>query len=408
MQNLTPQEIQEVYQRIRPFVRRTPTIQSLFHSKKYGAKIALKLENLNVTGSFKIRGATNAILCADPNLTRNGIIAASAGNHAQGVAYSCKKNGLKATIFMPEGTPFVKTKRTRDLGAEIVLQGETYDEAYAAAIAMRDEKDMFMVHPFADLNVIQGQATIGLEIIEQNPNVGVIVVPIGGGGMISGIAAYVKALNPHVKIIGVQTESYPAMKESFDSGKITSTNRLPTIADGIAVKSVNSLNLDIIKKHVDRIITVNENEIAESIMELMEQNRIVAEGAAATSIAALAYLDQEIAAANAENKEIISVICGGNIDVNLLSKIVNRGLIHSGRLMQVKVGIKDRPGALASLLRSLADLKANILQVHHQRVFGNRNFKDVDVDLELEVTDFEHQDMISKALKSSGYTIESA
>lgn len=406
MHTLTAEEIQTVYQKILPYIRKTPTIDSIYHSKKYKAKIALKLENLNITGSFKIRGASNAILSADPELVKNGIVAASAGNHAQGVAYACKKQGIKATVFMPLGTPFVKTNRTRSMGADIVIEGETYDDAYAAALELRDKNNMFMVHPFADLNVIKGQGTIGIELLEQVPDIGAVIVPIGGGGMISGIGAYIKSVNPSVKIIGVQSISYPAMKESFYANKIIKTERLPTIADGIAVKNVNELNFALVQKYVDKIVCVSEDEIAEAIMELMEQNRVVAEGAAATSIAALKYLPDELAEMRKSGKTIVSIVCGGNIDVNLLSKIVNRGLIHSGRLMQLKVNVKDRPGGLAALLAEIAKSDANILQVHHQRVFGTKHYKDVEVDLELEVTNFDHQSKIQKALKDCGYTLE--
>jgi len=388
MTKVSVEAINKAYSNIEKYVRRTPVITSIYHSGLHQAKIALKLENLNITGSFKIRGAFNAVINSKDGPAKNGVVAASAGNHAQGVAYACREFGIASTIFMPEGTPLVKTARTRALGADIVLKGETYDDAYSAACEFQKKNNMQMIHPFANEDVINGQGSIGLELIEQVKDIGLVIVPIGGGGMISGIGCILKTLVPDVKIIGVQASSYPAMKESFYAGSPVTTDRLPTIADGIAVKSVNQLNFDLIKKYVDKIVDVSEDEIAQGIMELMEYNRVLAEGAAAASIAGLRKIESEIREVAEKDRSVVAIVCGGNIDVNLLSRITTRGLIHSGRLMEIDIAIKDRPGGLAALLSKVAECDANILQVHHERTFGTKNFKDVEVNLELEVTDF--------------------
>lgn len=403
MKEVNLENIKKAKELIDRYIRRTPVVSSIYHSTMHQAKIALKLENLNVTGSFKIRGAFNAVANCTSEQLKNGVVAASAGNHAQGVAYACREFNAPASIYMPEGTPIVKTMRTRAMGAEIVLEGETYDDAYAAAKAREQRDNLHMIHPFADLDVINGQGTMGLEILEQVPDVGMIIVPIGGGGMISGIGCAIKALNPKIKVVGVQTESYPAMKETFYGANDVKTKRKPTIADGIAVKSVSAMNVELIKKYVDKIVTVSEDEIAQGIMELMEYNRVLAEGAAATSIAALQYLETELQEVERNGLQTVCMICGGNIDVNLLSKIATRGLYYSGRLMRLKIAIKDRPGGLAELLSMIAQSGANILQVQHERTFGTKHFQDVEVNLELEVTGKDHQEKVKDILSDADY-----
>lgn len=395
------QEIRAAKGRIEKYVPITPVTKSLSNSQKLGLGVFFKLENFNITGSFKIRGAGNALLSDSAGDKESTVIAASAGNHAQGVAYMARLLGRKAKIFMPERTPMVKVVATKSHGAEVILTGAVYDDAYQAAVEYRDKNGGTIVHAFADAPVINGQGTVGLEIIEQLSNVGVVIVPIGGGGLIGGIGCAVKALRPDIKVIGVQTKSFPAMKESLAAGRIVGTTSGMTIADGIAVKRPSPRTLSLAQRYVDDILLVNDDEIAAAIMSLMEKDHVLAEGAGAAGVAAIQVYGSQIAAM-ANKKDICCVICGGNIDVTLLGRIANRGLIATGRMMRLTVRMADRPGQLAELLRALGNTGANLIDLRHNRHFGALYYSDVDVEIDLETIDFNHQDLIKKTLDKLG------
>jgi len=391
------QEIRAARTRIQKYVPVTPVTKSLFNSEKIGSNVFFKLENFNITGSFKIRGAGNALLSGSNQGNSDAVIAASAGNHAQGVAYMARLLGRKATIFMPERTPMVKVVATKSHGAEVVLTGAVYDDAFQAAVDNKNKHGGTIVHAFADAAVINGQGTVGLEIFEQIPNAGVVVVPIGGGGLIGGIGCAIKALNPQIKVIGVQTVSFPAMKESLASGEIVKTTSGMTIADGIAVKRPSPRTLSLAQHYVDEIFLVNDDEIAAAIMSLMEKDHVLAEGAGAAGVAALQAHGNAIKNL-AGKKDICCVICGGNIDVTLVGRIANRGLIATGRMMRVTVRMPDRPGQLAELLRAVGGTGANLIDLRHNRHFGALYYSDVDVEIDLETIDFKHQELIKSTL----------
>jgi threonine dehydratase len=384
---------------IRDMVQPTPILESIFLSERLGIPVYLKLENLNITGSFKIRGATNAIRSLPQHKRAKGIVAASAGNHAQAVAYVCRHLEIPCHIFMPEFTPLIKSSKTEQLGAQITLIGETLDDAYESALEYEQQTGATMIHPFADADVIAGQGTIGLELAEQVPDTGMIIVPVGGGGMISGIACAYKARFPKTKVIGVQADAYPAMKQSFDAGSIQkNVLRNPTIADGIAVKSVLPINFEMIQHYVDDFVTVSEDQIATAVMELVELNHLLAEGAGAAGVAAIEELVQKHNAGGSKLKSIVVVICGGNIDINLMRRITMKGLIHSGRVMRLRVRISDRPGGLSALLGLIATSKASIIELFHDREFNRAHYHDVEVNLKLETSGIEHQQVIQKTL----------
>jgi threonine dehydratase len=395
------QEIRAAKGRIEKYVPVTPVTKSLSNSQRLGVSVFFKLENFNITGSFKIRGAGNALLSNSAGDKASTVIAASAGNHAQGVAYMARLLGRKATIFMPERTPMVKVVATKSHGADVILTGAVYDDAYQAAVEYRDKHGGTIVHAFADASVINGQGTVGLEIIDQLSNVGAVVVPIGGGGLIGGIGCAVKALRPDIKVIGVQTKSFPAMKESLAAGRIVGTTSGMTIADGIAVKRPSPRTLSLAQRYVDDILLVNDDEIAAAIMSLMEKDHVLAEGAGAAGVAAIQVYGSQIAAM-ANKKDVCVVICGGNIDVTLLGRIANRGLIATGRMMRMTVRMPDRPGQLAELLRALGNTGANLIDLRHNRHFGALYYSDVDVEIDLETIDFNHQDLIKKTLDKLG------
>ncbi len=398
---ITISAIQAAQQRIRQLVKKTPVMQSVYLEERLGIPVFLKLENLNTTGSFKIRGASNWLLSRSKSDLQAGVVAASAGNHAQGVAYACRSVGVQATIFMPESTPIIKVESTRMLGAQIVLKGETYVEAFEAASEFSKSQGVQMVHPFADPDVIAGQGTIGLEILEQCPDIKAIVAPIGGGGLMSGIACAVKTLRPDIAMYGVQSAAFASMAMSFRTGTIQQCSPSATIADGIAVKSVNPLNFEIIRTFVDDVFSVQEEDIAAAIMDLMERNHLLAEGAGAAAVAGLIQSIDRIRQ-HVDNSPVLCVISGGNIDVNLLQRIMTKGMIRSGRLMKVRCRVNDRPGSLAALLGKIASTGANIIEVHHDRTFSQGNYKEVTVDVTLETLNREHQGGLSKTLFDLG------
>lgn len=375
----------------------SPSISAL----RDGLPIYLKAENLNRAGSFKVRGAFYKIASLTPEEAQRGVIAASAGNHAQGVAMAAKALGIRAIICMPEGAPLTKVAATKNYGAEVVLHGQTYDDAYQKALELQAEHNYTYVHAFDDPHTIAGQGTIGLEILAELPDVKNVIVPIGGGGMISGIALALKALKPDVRVIGVQAAGAPAMYISKQSGALTNTEFVRTIADGIAIKRPGKLTWEIIKQYVDEIVVVDEEEIAESILVLLERAKLMIEGGGAVGLAAV--LNQKVA--NLEGPTCI-VLSGGNIDVNILSRIIERGLVKAGRYVRMTTFVPDRPGGLQKLLASVASLGANVIEIHHQRWLAKSTIGEVEIDLSLETRDPEHVQELLSGLREQGYEVQ--
>jgi threonine dehydratase len=402
MTDISIDRIREAERRIRPYVPTSPVKESIFLQKRTGVKTFLKLENLNVSGSFKIRGAVNALLQMTPEELKSGIIAASAGNHAQGVAYTCKMLNAKATIFMPLRTPLVKAEATRELGADVRLVGNSYDDAYQAALEFQKTSGGVFLHGFSDPRVINGQGTIGLELIDQVPNAGLVIAAIGGGGMLAGLSTCIKAIKPSIKVIGVQSTAYPAMQRSFAEKRFLSCANGYTIADGIAIKEPSELAFQVIEKMVDDVIVVDEEAIASAVMTIMEWDHMLAEGAGAASVAALMKLDPK-GLARLEGQSIVCVLSGGNIDVNLLKRIIPNGLKSAGRLFRLAVRIQDRPGRLAELLNVVSQAGANLQEVQHNRLFGAVGYEDVEVQLDLETIDQNHQEAVVAALTKAKF-----
>ena len=401
---VTLQSIQEAEKKIRQYVPITPVKFSPFLTRELGVETYLKLENLNLTGSFKIRGATNALLSMDPKLRSSGVVASSAGNHAQGVAFIAQQLNIPATIFMPETAPLVKVAATRSMGAQVVLEGAVYDDCYKAAREYCQANGGTFIHPFADNNVIAGQGSIALELLQQIPNLGSIMTSVGGGGMISGMACALKQTNKTIQVLGAQSAAYPALHQSLRGGSLVKTPPAKTIADGIAVKEPSEITYSLIQKYVDDIWLASEDAITSAIMELAEQDHVLAEGAGATGAGAL------LQAARAHGRELqpipgplAIVICGGNIDMHLLGRLIPRGLRASSRLMRVIVRISDRPGRLADLLNTVSSTEANLIEVEHNRIFGGPGNDEVEVTLDLETIGQDHQTKVREALKKGGF-----
>ena len=393
------QEIQTARERISGRVKTTPVVENERLSKLCGARICLKLETLQETGSFKARGAVNRILSLSPEEGARGVIAASAGNHAQGVAYAAAQGGIDALIVMPTQTPLVKVTRTEELGARVELFGQNLDDALEQAHVLEQQQGRIFVHPFEDREIIAGQGTVGLELLEQVPDLDAIVVPIGGGGLISGIATAVKALKPDVEIYGVQSESAPSMKSSLEGGEVTTAHVGPTIAEGIALKRPGRNTFPIIQKLVDRIELVAESEIEDAVYELLDGAKTLAEGAGAAGYAAIRRQRfPELA-----GRTVGVVLCGANIDMNILDRIIERSLLRQHRLVRLRITISDRPGGLARLLDLVADAEANVLHIQQQRVFTEASFWQVDAELILETRNRKHVDELIAALKNGGY-----
>ncbi len=393
-------EIEEAYRLIKNEIYHSPCVLTRTLSELTGSTVFLKLENLQMTGSFKERGALHKLLTLSEAERRRGIIAASAGNHAQGVAFHARRIESKATILMPEGTPLNKVTATRKYGAEVVLYGKNYDEAYDEAVLRQQEEGLNFIHAFDDIKIMAGQGTIGLEIIEDDIRPDAVLVPIGGGGLISGIAVAIKERYPACKIYGVQAKLASAMKVSQDANRIMPIKPSPTLADGIAVKSVGHLTFPIIQNYVDDIILIDEEEIASAILMLLEIEKTVVEGAGATPLAALVYHDLPF-----KDKRVVLVLSGGNIDINILSRIIERGLIKDGRMVRLRVELQDRPGQLAIVSRCIAKLGANVLEVYHNRSFMNAPLGKTFLDITLETRGREHVQEIIDALAIENYPV---
>ena len=394
------EEIESARNKIRKAILRTPMIYSDTFSKLTGKEVFLKLENLQKTGSFKIRGAYYKLSQFTPSMKKRGVVAASAGNHAQGVALASSLLGIHSTIVMPEGVSLAKQMATRAYGGEVVLFGQNTDEALHYAKRLT-ESGKFFIHPFDDEQVIAGQGTIGLEILEEVPGVEAIIVPIGGGGLISGIATIVKKRKPNVKVIGVQSAHVPSAYYSLKRKRIVEVKAKPTLADGIAVQRVGEITFPLIQKGVDEIVTVEEDEIASAILMLMERKRIVAEGAGATPLAAL--LSKRL---KTRLKKIVLVISGGNIDFHLLDRIIEKGLAQTGRLVRMSILLRDDPGALARLTSLVAQYHANILHIIHERAAKDIPIGFSKVILVLETRGPDHIREIKKGFKEKGYSLQ--
>jgi threonine dehydratase len=392
------EEVEVAQRKIQKIILRTPMIYSDTFSKLTGKEVFLKLENLQKTGSFKIRGAYYKLSQLTPSMKQKGVLAASAGNHAQGVALASSILGIHSTIVMPEGVSLAKQMATQAYGGEVILFGENTDEAldYAKKLAKGRRS---LIHPFDDEQVIAGQGTVGLEILEEVPEVEAILVPTGGGGLISGIAAIVKKRRPEVKVIGVQSAHAPSASYSFKKGKIVEVRVKPTLADGIALRRVGEVTFPLIQKGVDEMLTVGEDEIASAILMLMERKRIVAEGAGATPLAAL--LSKRL---RARVKKIVLLISGGNIDFHLLDRIIEKGLGQTGRLVRMSILLRDVPGALAKLTTLVAQHRANILHIIHERAARDIPIGFSKVILILETRGSDHIREIKKGLKEKGYS----
>jgi threonine dehydratase len=383
---------------LRNVVRKTDVIYA--PKLRPDAELYLKTENLQITGSFKVRGAYYKMSKLSEEEKARGVIACSAGNHAQGVALAAQKNGIKAVICLPDGAPISKVEATKSYGAEVCLVEGVYDDAYKKALELRDEKGYTFIHPFNDEDVIAGQGTIALEIAEQIPDLDAVIVPIGGGGLISGVAYTMKMLNPNVKVYGVQASGAPSMANSVRDGRIETLDSVSTIADGIAVKCPGDLTYELCKKYVDEIVTVTDDEISAAILALMEKHKLVTEGAGAVAVAAAMFGKVDIT-----GKKAVCLLSGGNIDVTILSRVIKRGLLMSGRSAQLMIELVDKPGQLKNVSRIIADLGGNVTSVHHERANEGSDVNGCYLRIILETRNFEHIEQIKKALTDFGFKL---
>ena len=376
----------------------THLIYSPIFSKESGNKVFIKPENLQKTGSFKIRGAYNKISNLTDTEKKRGVIASSAGNHAQGVAYGAKESGIKAVIVMPKSTPLIKVESTKQYGAEVILHGDVYDDAFKKAKELEEKEGYVFVHPFNDEDVLDGQGTIALEILEELPETDIILVPIGGGGLISGIACAAKIIKPDIKIIGVEPEGAASAYEAIKQNKVVELKEANTIADGTAVKKIGDLNFEYIKKYVDEIITVSDYELMEAFLLLVEKHKIIAEYSGILSIAATKKLKEK-------NKKVVSVISGGNIDVLMISSMINKGLIRRDRIFNFTVSIPDKPGELAKIVDLIAEQGANVIKLEHNQFKNLSRFKDIELQITVETNGSEHVQNLTQAFEEKGYEI---
>ena len=377
---------------------KTSLIQSPIFSKEAGNEVYIKPENLQKTGSFKIRGAYNKITNLSDEEKKKGVIASSAGNHAQGVAYGAKESGIKAVIVMPKSTPLIKVESTKQYGAEVILHGDVYDDAFKKAKELEEKKGYVFVHPFDDKDVIYGQGTITLEILEELPETDIILVPIGGGGLISGIACAAKILKPEIKIIGVEPDGAASAYEAIKEDKVVELKEANTIADGTAVKKIGNITFEYIKKYVDEIITVSDYELMEAFLLLVEKHKIIAENSGILSLAALKKLKEK-------NKKVVSVVSGGNIDVLMISSMINKGLIRRDRIFNFSVNIPDKPGELAKVVDLIAQQGANVVKLEHNQFKNLSRFKDIELQITVETNGSEHIQKLTQAFEEKGYEI---
>ena len=390
--------VQDARENIKDVVIKTPLLYSPVFSNLSGNQVYLKCENLQVTGAYKIRGALNKIRSLSEEEKEKGVVCSSAGNHAQGVAYVATLSHVDSTIVMPETTPYLKVQSTKDFGGNVVLTGICYDDAFKEACRIEQEKGATFIHPFNDPDIIYGQGTVGLEILEELPNLDVILCPIGGGGLISGVALYAKSINPNIKVIGVQAEGANAMERSFKAGKLTSLDRVDTIAEGIAVKTPGDLTFSYIKEYVDDIITVKDSAIVDSLLVLTEKHKLLAETSGAASLAALKKL-------NFKNKKVAAIISGGNIDMLTISALIRSGLVSRGRLFCFTVELPNTPGQLLEVSKILSSINANVVNLDHNQFKARNRFKNVLLEVTVETNGPEHIHLIKNTFEDYGYFI---
>lgn len=391
-------EIKKARQNIKDIINKTPLIHSNIFSSINDCSVYMKCENLQVTGAYKIRGALNKIRSLSEDEKSKGVVCSSAGNHAQGVAYAANLLGVPSTIVMPKNTPYLKIQSTQNFGGNVVLNGTCYDDAYLKAKSIESENDSIFIHPFNDINVIYGQGTIALEIFEDIKDVDVIICPIGGGGLISGISLAAKEINPKIKIIGVQAEGANAMEQSYNAGKIISLSSVNTIADGIAVKCPGELTYSLIREYVDEIITVSDKEIAEAFLILCEKHKLLAEASGVASLAALKKL-------NLSGKKVVSIISGGNIDMLTISSLISDGLVERGRLFCFSVELPDIPGQLQEISRILSELNANVVKLEHNQFKASNRLKNVLLEVTVETNGTDHIELIKSNLYNNDFKI---
>lgn len=396
---LTLDKVKTASETLKGVIRKTDMIYA--QNLRKDAKIYLKTENLQVTGSFKIRGSYFKISQLSEKEKSHGVIACSAGNHAQGVALAATKNGIKSLICLPDGAPISKIEATKHYGAEVCLVKGVYDDAYNKALELKEKHGYTFIHPFNDLDVIAGQGTIGLEIMEQLPDADIVVIPIGGGGLISGVAYTIKQINPNCKIYGVQSTGSPSMKKSINDGKIETLDNVQTIADGIAVKTPGTNTFDLVNKYVDDIITVTDDEIALAILTLLEQQKLIAEGAGAVPVAAI--LTDKIP--DIKNKKVCCLISGGNIDVSILSRVIERGLKMSGRKAHITISLSDKPGQLSDVSRIISQTGANVTSINYDSTDLGMNITDCLLRINVETRDSSHIAEIKENLKKEGFDV---
>ena len=391
--------IKAARENIKNVVVKTPLLHSNFFSNRNNNNVYMKCENLQLTGAYKLRGALNKMMSLNDDEKSKGVVCSSAGNHAQGVAYAASLMGINATIVMPTTTPYLKVQSTKDLGGNVILHGDVYDDAYSYAKRLEEEEGYTFLHPFNDIDVIYGQGTIALEIFDELENVDAIICPIGGGGLISGISLAAKGINPNIKIIGVQAEGANAMETSFHFGKLTPLSSVNTIADGIAVKSPGDLTFSIIKEYVDDIITVSDDEIVDAFLALNEKHKLVAEASGAASLAALNKL-------NFENKNIVSIISGGNIDMLTITSLINSGLVSRGRLFCFSVELPNIPGELHRITHILREINANVIKLEHNQFKAVNKLKNTLLEVTVETNGYEHINRIKNKFIADGYLIQ--
>lgn len=363
-------------------------------------EVYLKPENLQITGSFKVRGSGYKISQLTDEEKKRGVIACSAGNHAQGVALAATKYGIKSLICLPDGAPISKVEATKSYGADVCMVPGVYDDAYNEACRLKEEKNYTFIHPFDDENVIAGQGTIGLEILDEMPNVDAVVCAIGGGGLISGVACAIKSLNPNIKVYGVQAEGAPSMFESIKAGKIVRLDNASTVADGIQVKEPGEHTFEYVQKYVDEIVTVTDDEISSAILKLIETQKMVSEGAGAAPVAAVMFNKLPI-----KGKKVVCVVSGGNIDVTILSRVIKRGLLRSGRQQTLCIELQDKPGQLKEVSAIIADKGGNVISIHHERANEGSDINGCFLRIVLETRNFDHVKEIADALTKSGFKL---
>ncbi|MBU3179169.1 threonine ammonia-lyase [Clostridium estertheticum] len=391
-------EIKKAQANLKGVTLKTGLIYSDVFSNESGNSVYIKPENLQITGAFKLRGAYNKLCSLTPSQMERGVIASSAGNHAQGVAYSAQNLGIKATIVMPKTTPLIKVEATKSYGANVILIGDCYDDAYTEAKRLEKEHNYVFVHPFDDLEVMYGQATIACEIIEEIEDIDCILVPVGGGGLIAGIALAAKALNPNIKIIGVEPEGAKAMKDSIDCKKVVHLETVCTIADGVAVKKPGDLSFEIIRNYVDEIVTVSDFDIMESFLLLLEKHKLIAEASGALSFAGLKKIKER-------GKKVACILSGGNIDVVTISSMIDKGLVSRGRLFCFSLEMSDIPGELVKVSTILASANANVVKLDHNQFKTNDRFMQVQLEITVETNGHDHVDAIINALGKEGYKV---